>query len=451
MSGTDFNLTALIILGTVFFLAHVGLLISSRWLNLLMLVAAGYLLLSPMSAATSFPLVVPAKYGRIYCTVLVILLGFLVARVYRIRPVGIMFLAFVGLYALAGLWSDSPLDAIKYKGLYFAVVISGFFVAYALRSLSDFTNGMRLFGLACAGFAALIVLDMARNPSAISHVGRLAAWGMNGNRIGQTAAPMLTICAYLALYDPAKMWKVFGYCVGAVLGIIIIYTGSRGAAAEGMLGCFIVGIPLMKRPGLFAVVLIMFSITVYLAYTYSGASDEASSRFLDVSLDTRADPWSEAEYYMQGSPVFGVGWVSQIGSSGGETTQNMHSMYMQVAVEAGLVGLAVLFLAMLAIFVKGWNELRNMRAVGTHVHTMYFAVAMLVSIFAHGALEAGTITGSLVNSMLLPFAIGLLDRLPELQEQELLADELEWEHGYGADNALEYDEMSDGQTWAPAT
>ena len=438
MFGIDIDMGTLALIGIVAVLFHVALLISSRWLNVLLVVAAGFLFLSPISGATEFPLVVPAKYGRIYCTLLILILGVFVAKIYRLRPVGLLFMTFVAFYTFAAVWSGEPVEGVKYKSLYFLVVLGGFFIAYSIRNLRELESGMRLFGIACAIFAAFILLQIARNPGAISNVGRLAAWGMNGNRIGQTAAPMITVCAYLALYDSAKAWKVFGYVTGVFLGLIIVYTGSRGAAGEGLIGCFVVGIPLMRRPALFGTVLTLFVITVLLVFRFSGADEGASERFFDFSMDTRADPWSLAAYYIQDAYIFGNGWVYQTATSGTPSTENLHSMYIQVFVETGVVGITILGVALLAILYKAWISFREVRENVLESHSIYLALALLVSILAHGFFEAGTVTGSLVNSVLLPFSIGLLDRIPELQRAALASTDFDYEY----DAVEEFDEYA---------
>lgn len=422
MSG-DVSLALLALLVMTFVLAHVGLVLLARRFNVLLLLATAYLMLSPASAAGELPGPVyeSAKLARVYVTLLILLLAFTVVRIHSIRPLSSLFLAFIAFFTASALWSDLPMDALKYKGLYALVVLAGLLTANSIRRLDELHDGVRMFALAALLFVVFIMFQVVTNPAAISRVGRLAAWGMNGNRIGQTAAPLLTICGYLALHDPKRRWKVLGYGSVVMLGVIIIYTGSRGAAVEALVGCFLIGIPLLRRPAVFAVVLMFFSVTAFLAYRYSGAEEGATERFFDSSLESREDPWTEGMGYFHQAPISGNGWVTHEGEVGkGESTTNFHSMFMQVLVETGLVGLTLFILVWLIIVVGALRTLRRVRRMESST-AIYLIAGLLFAILAHGFFEAGTLIGSLVDSLLLPFCIGMFGRLPALERARIRA------------------------------
>ena len=107
--------------------SHVALLIASRWLNSLFLIAGAYFVLSPISTASDLPLVGIAKHGRVYVILLLLFVAIFLLRLYRLRAVAIAFLLYVGFYVFAGIWSDAPIAALKYKGLYGLAVLSGFY------------------------------------------------------------------------------------------------------------------------------------------------------------------------------------------------------------------------------------------------------------------------------------------------------------------------------------
>ena len=52
---------------------------------------------------------------------------------------------------------------------------------------------------------------------------RLAFWGMNPNRVGQSTAVMLMVAGYVALYDSSFLWRRAGYVIGSVVGILLIF------------------------------------------------------------------------------------------------------------------------------------------------------------------------------------------------------------------------------------
>ena len=246
MPELTFNLVAgVVIIGIT---AHLALVIASRWVNPMFLLTGAFFVVSPISAASLFPFTVPAKFGRVYITLLLLFVGIFFFRAYRLGQTAFVFLAFVALYVFASLWSDYPLDAIKYKGLYGLSVITGFLLARSIRNLRDLEIGMRALVTGAAVFGALMLVEVAKNPSTVFHLERLAFWGMNANRIGQTLAPMLIIMAYVSIFDRSPVWRLASYVIGGILGILLMYTGSRGGVGEAVIGCFIVAIPLIRRP-----------------------------------------------------------------------------------------------------------------------------------------------------------------------------------------------------------
>ena len=410
----DLSLNEWIIVIVSALVTHVALLVSSRWVNAVFLIAAAYFILAPLSVAQDFAFVALAKYGRVYVTLLLLLVGFFVLRVHRLRGTAIVFLLYVGVYVFSGLWSDLPVDALKYKGLYGLAVLSGFVLAYSVRSFRDLELGLRVLLVAGAIFGAFIMLEFMRNPTAIFHRERLSFWGMSANRIGQTLAPMLMVCAYLALYASVKPWKIAGYVVGTVLGVLIMYTGSRGAAGEALLGCFVISIPLIRRPALLVVVAVIVGTTVL--FTLSRAQTEAPERLLSVNLESREDVWAYAMDEFRDAPLFGHGWVYYIGSQG-PSSRNMHSIYFQTLVEAGLFGFVIMGIAVVYAGFSGLRMFRIVRWCGIETQTAYLALGVALAILAHGVIEAGTVRGSTLNGVMLPFALGLFDRIPELLRQ----------------------------------
>ncbi len=62
--------------------------------------------------------------------------------------------------------------------------------------------------------------------------------------------------------------------------------------------------------------------------------------------------------------------------------------------------------------------LRTIRDYGIRLPVAYLAVGYVVAILAHGFIEAGTTRGSTLNALMLPFALGLFDRIPEMLRGE---------------------------------
>jgi O-antigen ligase len=96
----------------------------------------------------------------------------------------------------------------------------------------------------------------------------------------------------------------------------------------------------------------------------------------------------------------------------------MHNLYLQTFVEAGVFGAIFMFLALFYVVYAGHRMLRTIRDLRVRVPVAYLAVGYVVAILAHGFIEAGTTRGSTLNALMLPFALGLFDRIPEMLRGE---------------------------------
>lgn len=438
---TNLGPNVLILLVIIFIIAHVAFGIASRWINSLFLIAGAFIVLSPISAAVDFPFLNVVKLGRVYITLLFLLVGFLGHRLYRLGPTATVFLIYVSLYVLAGLWSDAPFDALKYKGLYGLAVLAGFMLARSLRDFRDLEFGMRALAIGVAVFAALMALEFVKNPTLIFNRGRLGFWGMNPNRIGQTLAPMLIVLAYIALYDSVRIWRLSAYVIGVIVGIQLMYTGSRGAAGEAAIGCFVIAIPLFKRPGMLLVVGTIVASAVL--FTFVTANTDAPDRLIHGSLETREGIWAFARSQFAEAPLFGKGWIYNT-TAGALSSRNMHSIYLQTAVEVGLLGLTVMSLTLLFVFSRGFQMFKFVKRTGIETQAAYLSWAFVIAVLGHGIIEAGSIRGSTINGLMLPFGLGLFDRLPTLvraaHQQLFESQQLESEFDDNEYLHLNYDE-----------
>ena len=398
-------------------IGHVALWIASRRYNALFLLAAAFCIVSPLSAATALPIVGLAKYARVYVTVIMLVVGVLLWGLIRWRTAAWALMVFVAYYTLAGVWSDYPLQALSYKGLYAAATVSGLLLAYGVRDLWDLRSGLRILALAAGLLAVAILLDLLRNPSAISHIGRLATWGINPNRIGQTVAPLMFVTAFVALYDVSRRWRTFGYATSAMLALIILYTGSRGAAGMALVGCFVIALPLVRRPFVLAAVFAIVAVTALVLMRL--VQTEGAQRITGgATLETRDAPWSDAFALFREAPIFGTGWVYDQDERFGATTRNLTSAYLQVLAETGLLGIALMAACLAIIGLRALQARAVLRRIPADVPVLYFALGAAAGILAHGFIESGTIMGSTINSVMLALSVGLFDRLPHLVEYE---------------------------------
>ncbi len=58
-----------------------------------------------------------------------------------------------------------------------------------------------------------------------------------------------------------------------------------------------------------------------------------------------------------------------------------------------------------------------MRTSGFETQNAYLALGIAGAVLAHGVIESASMMGSSINGFLLPFALGLFDRLPEMSRE----------------------------------
>lgn len=435
----DLEPVQLLLIVTLGLLFHGFLLVSARKINPLLTAMAAYFLFAPLSGAPDFPGVDALKYARLYCSLLILGVGIFAMRINKPRIGGLVFVLWAVYYMMAALYGPNPVGGIKLKGLYVVVVLSGLVAAYGVRSLADLRTGLRMLMLGGAVFAGILLKEMVTNPGAVASIGRLVAFGMSPSRIGQECAPMIICTAAVAFYDKSKIWRVAAYGVASVLALATLASGSRGGVFMAAIGVFLTAMPLIKRP----VLLAFTGLACYIigSMIVKLVAPEASERLADFSYDTRREVWAWAWEFFNESPFIGQGWVMDTNARATGGTLNLHSVYIQVLVETGILGMVFFMLALAIVALRALGLFFFARARHADMRYVYFTLGMLLAVLGHCTAESSTIMGSNINAFLLPFSIGMLDRMRELivQEQTVqvaaaaydYSEELEYGDGHG--------------------
>lgn len=428
----------LLVVVTAGLIFHAFLGASYRRINPAFVLMAVYFVLAPLSSATKIPAAEALKYGRLYMSLLIIVIGVFLTRVARPRPAGAVFLLWSMFYMAVAVYGPNPVNGVTYKGLYVVVVLSGIVAAYGVKSISDLRIGLRVLLVGSAVFALILFTEMLTNPAAVASIGRLTAFGMNPSRIGQECAPMIICGSMVAFYDRSKPWRLFAYGVCAILSLGAISSGSRGGVFEALIGVFACAVPLIRRP-------FLLGFTVMIVYVVGSiilkaVSPEATQRLQEVSFDTRRGVWDQAWQYFWESPFVGAGWIMDERARAGGGTRNLHSVYMQVLVETGIFGMGVFLATIAFVSLRAFLLYIFARARHANMQYVYFTLGLLAAVLAHCMVESSTIMGSNINALMLPFSIGLVDRMRELLKQEepvpvkrgrAIAYDNSEEYGYG--------------------
>lgn len=427
----DYSLAEILIAVLIGVAAHVVLLFASfRW-NVLFLLTAAFSILAMLSVA-DLPYVGLAKYARVYCTVITVFVGVVLLRQYRFGVAGNVLLFFVVVHAASAIWSDYPLLAISYKGLFSLAAISGLLIAQTISTKPQFTSGIHILFVAASAFTAILLWETLTNPASINRVDRLATFGLNPNRIGHLAAPFAIVSMYVALWDPIKRFRICAYAVSSALLFIVLYTGSRGALAEFALGTAIIAMPLLRRPVL-AIVLGTIALFTVQGVVMLVDPDTAERFVTEFTLTGRMERWEIGFDALRESPILGVGWLWEDFGTG-PVPLNMHSMYIQILAESGLLGISLLLLGLVVVASKALGHRRTLRHEPFNYAVLHLAIAFIVPALGHGMFESSNLAGASTNIVFMFLGIGLLDRLPIFQAsmtpeyEEVPADEYQAEY-----------------------
>ena len=391
-------------------------------LHPIFILAGAFLLLSPLSVATGLSFSEPAKYLRLGTTVVMLLVWLGSRRGFRLGGAAQAFVTFGVVFTASAAWSDLPHWALFYKGMFLLTSLAGLSLAGTVRSADELRKGMRFLGMVSAAAAVLAFAVYRINPDEATTQDRMAVLGINANMLGQTAAVLLILCAHLALNEPSRTWKRLMLFSGALLAVIIIGTGSRGALLMAGLGIVVLAIPHVARPGVLVSALVPAAIVGYLALEVIDAV--GTERLVgEIGKNTRAGIWRFGLRQFGTSPIIGIGWLHW-----GERWGSVQSAYLQVLIESGLIGGAVLAGTLAAVLSRAWRTHAQLQRQRLPADLSYLMLACLISTTVHGLAESSMVMGSTLNPLLLGLGVGLGDRVREfsLMQRTTAAHRTAW-------------------------
>ncbi len=333
-------------------------------------------------------------------------LVFLLAMVHigklRLERVSIAVLLLLASAAFAGLvrvMAGKAEDGLVSIVFAFATILPlAIFMPALVSEEGGYFRIMRIVGLTAAAWTFAVAVQFVINRNALSRggFGSLRFQGLLGNPQHAAAYLAPTFVTLLALYihDPLKRLKLFWMCCLGAAGVMVLWTGSRSAAAMSVMGAAFVLYSRLGRSVLLAplglgVVFVAFQIL-------SALGVEILVDRLVSTEDTRSAAWAAMWQQFLENPIFGTGGTD-------ETVFSENSYLFALASYGIFMGL--IFGAL--ILVSGFQCLRlflsrskfdprgkSVIDLTLAVHAMYFA----------GAMTEGYMV-SRVSSMLMYFAI----------------------------------------------
>lgn len=413
----DIELNTLIIVIGGAIIGHVLLLLFSRYFNPLSIIGAGFLLLAPLSAADEIQGAVLIKYGRIYCSILVILAGIFLLRGWRWGTAGIVLLTFITYYVMAGAYSDTPEAALQFKGLLLFAVLAGVVLVGTFNSLTDVQFFLRMSAIGTGVFVYIIAGTLIANPSKFFLFDRLQVLGINANRIGLEVAAGFLMNFAVVMHDRSFRWRVYAGLTTALSLAAILATGSRGAVGMILVGSLIIAAPALRRPLLLGTVLVCGGLI--LNFVLDAINPDAAKRLGEVNFETREGVWAQALAAWQESPIIGAGWLGRYTPGGRMSGVNLHSIFWQSLAEIGMLGFIALCLCIVLIVIMSLKMFKDTLWVPKRERAyVYIGLAFVFCTLLHGVVESATLQGATANGFILALGVGLVDRLPSLYAAE---------------------------------
>ncbi|MEM8781487.1 MAG: O-antigen ligase family protein [Planctomycetota bacterium] len=382
-------------------------LVYRQVINLPSLLLVGFFFASPWSAAYLLGGDIQAKWGRAGFALLGIVVLLVEIQRFRMNATTLSVVVASFFYALSALWSEQPLEGFIYKLQFVGCLCLGLLVP--LLAADDGKRFKRALIILCVGGAAstmLVYSDILLSfGSAFSHHGRLSAWGMNPNRIGQTwaATALIGLAAILLMKD--KTVRLAGLvCIAASLPVVL-GTLSRASLMMMIIAAAVMIVPQLASPRQ-AISLLFVAAVISLPLAYSGDTlVRGDTERLIGAEASREHIWRDGIAIFSERPILGQGWASGSVYGGAiESSAQFHNAGISVMVDAGAIGLS-LFLLAAAIT---WFQIAQTRATAGGVanhQTLYVGLGLTLGTFAHGMVESAIMFG--VTPVTVVFGLGL--------------------------------------------
>ena len=346
------------------------------------------------SLTIHFPYIFVAKNLRVTMTVVILAVALWewTRRKPALDPLIVAILAFLGFYMLSATWSETATTAILYKGLFVLMAGAGVLAGWAQNDTEIILRNIRTMFLTFAALSGLVWVMVVMEGGLGSIVGRLDPYGLNANGIGERAMLLVVLGVAMLQFEKAG-WKSLAWA-GIVLGsITMLLSGSRAAIGGcGVMLAIVFGYQIKNF--IVPALLIGGSIAALLLLMPELAEKEAVTRLEDTDVLGRWTFWIDGLEGFRENPLFGIGWVSAI-INFRLSSLNVHSIYITVLSEAGLVGF-LFMMVMIGLVI--WRSVRSYFGLGTNPTVNPIAYRLMGALAAFyimkGLFESGLMYGT---------------------------------------------------------
>jgi O-antigen ligase len=256
--------------------------------------------------------------------------------------------------------TDSVRDEERLRRIVRYIIIGGILasiIAIVLYVLSaqtamDLLSRLKVFGYPEGPGVLRYVNDDPLQPQ------RATGTAIDPNTLGGLLIMTLTLATpQLFARRPVikRAWLVIGL---ALMALALLFSFSRGSFVGAGLAIF--GLGVIRYRKLLIIVILALALILVLPQTQSYVT-----RFFegvqqqDLSTQMRIGEYTDALKLIQRYPLFGVGFT---GSPDIDTYLSVASLYLTIAGEMGLIGLAAFLFVMLVLFGSAWRSRKRVAA-----------------------------------------------------------------------------------------
>jgi O-antigen ligase len=187
---------------------------------------------------------------------------------------------------------------------------------------------------------------------------RATGTAIDPNALGGLLIMMLTLTVpqlFAAKPVIKRGWIILSL---GLMGLALLFSFSRGSFVGAGAALFLLGLVRYRKLLLIlvlalALILILPQTQGYVTHFFQGVQIE------DLATQMRIGEYTDAIKLIQRYPIFGVGFT---GTPEIDTYLQVASLYLMMASEMGLVGLAAFLIVMLTLFISAWRVRKRVRA-----------------------------------------------------------------------------------------
>ncbi len=192
---------------------------------------------------------------------------------------------------------------------------------------------------------------------------RATGTAIDPNALGGLLILMLTLTAPQLFAARPLFRRVWIVAALALMGLALLLSFSRGSFVGAGIALIVLGVLRYRKllaiiVAALVLVLLLPQTQGYVTHFFDGLQVLQDTQAADLSTQMRMGEYSDALILIQRYPVFGVGFT---GTPDIDTYLQVANLYLMMAGEMGLVGLAAFLVVMATLFISGWHVRRPAR------------------------------------------------------------------------------------------